>query len=169
MTLICLLWGKEPVKVSERGESRAKALPRGHWNPSVLPKAAKKSRKAITHFLETGSVIVSRYQSKLQDKAKRSEGLSWDFKTYFSAQVVLAVSTIWLKELLHWHWCHCPPWLDRATPAPSSTSAASDCPHPPLTEERFKFKAELKQPLWFLSRSLWNEKDVSAQKMIQFQ
>lgn len=47
----------------------------------------QKMRKAITHFLETGSVGVLRYQSKLQDKAKRSEGLGCDYKTYFSGQV----------------------------------------------------------------------------------
>lgn len=47
----------------------------------------QKMRKAITHFLETGSVGVSRYQSKPQDKAKRSEGLGCDYKPYFSGQI----------------------------------------------------------------------------------
>lgn len=43
----------------------------------------QKMRKVITHFLETGSVGVLRYQSKLQDQDKINEGLGCDYKTYF--------------------------------------------------------------------------------------
>lgn len=49
-------------------------------------------RKAVTHLLETASVAVLRNQSELQDKAKRSKGLSSVFKPCFSDQDGLAVS-----------------------------------------------------------------------------
>lgn len=128
--------------VWEVGESRANATLRKHWNPSVFTKSSKKMRKAVTHFLETGSITVLRYQSKLQDNAKRNEGLSCDFKTHFSDQVCLAVSIIWFKELFHWHCCNCPPWLDRAVPIPISSGAASDHLHLhlPLPERKAKIQ-----------------------------
>lgn len=47
-------------------------------------------RKAATHFRGTASVGVLRYQANLQAKAKRSEGLSGDFKPCFADQVSLA-------------------------------------------------------------------------------
>lgn len=43
-------------------------------------------RKATTHFLESGSAGVLRYQSNLQDKAKRSEILGCDYETIFLAR-----------------------------------------------------------------------------------
>lgn len=143
--LIYLLWEKEPVKVSVGWGNLEQMLYQGDIETHLFYQKQQKMRKAITHFLETGSVTVLRYQSKLQDNANKSEGLSCNFKTYSSDQVGLAVLIIWLKDLLHWHWCNCPPWLNRAVPVPISSSAASKCLHlhPPLPEERFKFKSAI--------------------------
>lgn len=79
--LICLLWEKDTVKVSVGWGNLEQMLYQGDIEILLFYQKQQKMRKAITHFLETGSVTVLRYQSKLQVNANRSEGLSCDFKT----------------------------------------------------------------------------------------
>lgn len=69
------------MKVSVGWGNLEQMLYQGDIEILLFYQKQQKMRKAITHFLETGSVTVLRYQSKLQDNANRSEGLSCDFKT----------------------------------------------------------------------------------------
>lgn len=90
-----------------------------------------------------------RYQLNLQDKVKQSEGLSYDFKTYYFDQVGLVVSIFWLKL---WHRCNRPPCLIRAV----ITGSDRLHPHPPSPEERSKVMSAisvLKQLKWKLCSS----------------
>lgn len=81
----------------------------------------QKMRKAVTHFLETSSAGVLRYRSNLQDKAKRSESLGCDYKTYFSGQVF----NHQVNGFLHGTGVSAPHQLSRAEPIPRSSSACS--------------------------------------------
>lgn len=94
----------------------------------------QKMRKAITHFLATGSAGVLRYQSKLQDKAKRSEGLGCDYKTYFSGQVF----NHQVNGVLQDTGVKCPLWEESGT-----RSQEQQCLQPPSPEERFQFKSSI--------------------------